>query len=59
MSNDEYKQVDKNKKNKKETYFLNKFNIRDISVNHQMINCFIKINQIKYIKLIGQIQNRS
>jgi len=59
MSNDEYKQADKNKKNKKETYFLNKFNIRDISVNHQMINCFIKINQIKYIKLIGQIQNRS
>lgn len=59
MSNDEYKQADKNKKNKKETYFQNKFNIRDISVNHQLINCFIKINQIKYIKLIGQIQNRS
>ena len=57
MSNDEYKQADK--KNKKETYFQNKFNIRDISVNHQMINCLIKINQIKYIKLIGQIQNRS
>jgi len=59
MSNDEYKQADKNKKNKKETYFLDKFNIRDISVNHQMINCFIKLNQIKYIKLIDQIQNRS
>ena len=50
MSNDEYKRADKNKKNKKETYSKNKFNIKDISVNHQMINCFRKINRIKYIK---------
>lgn len=56
MSNDEFKQVDRNKKNKKETYFQNKYSIKEISVNNQMINCFTKINPIQYFK--DQIQNR-